>query len=153
MPLGTVVAPARLARHRRWLLVLAAVAAAGGALGWRALQPRPEPAPEPPVLCSIRPYEPPAPEPPEQPEPSPGPAAWTALERCLAEGVNFGSPNMAPVTVAQIRGWIAEGDPVWFEQDRWWLPLSGEGQRDMPSGLYISVPLDETAPCGGAIIN
>lgn len=155
---GTAVAPARLARQRRsWLVLLAVAAMAAGALGWRAMHP-PRPAAIPPPVDDLACVSAPEPGPPgpiAPPEPSkakPGPETWTALERCLADGVNFGSPNMARVTVAQVRGWIAEGDPVWLESGRWWLPLSGEGLRDMPSGLYISVPLDG-APCGGAIVN
>lgn len=153
---GSVVAPAHLARLARrrwmWLFLLGIVAAV---TVWDARRPpaRAVAPDDPPILCALPDGGPPAP--PEAPGPSPaqpGPDTWTALETCLARGVNFGRPGPAPVTVTQIRGWIAEGDPVWFEGGRWWLPMSGEGMRDMPSGLYVSVPVDGGA-CGGAIVN
>ena len=77
--------------------------------------------------------------------------AWDLLERCLRAHPE-GPPHRAAITPAEIRAWMAEGDPAWFDRDAWWFPLSGEGDRDMPSGYYIIVPLDGSA-CGGAIVN
>jgi hypothetical protein len=42
---------------------------------------------------------------------------------------------------------------VWLEDGVWWLPLSGEGDPQMPSGIYIGVPTDETSRCRGSIVN
>jgi hypothetical protein len=83
-------------------------------------------------------------------KPMPGAEIWPLLEQCLkARGRWWG----ADITVDQVRHWVlVERDPVWRENGAWWLPLSGEGDPQMPSGIYISVPVDGT-PCGGAIVN
>ena len=99
------------------------------------------------------------PPPPEEPEcvlraeparPVPGPDIYQLLDKCLRAHQPW---HDAHVTVDQIRTYVEiEHDPVWLEDGAWWMPMSGEGKAQAPSGLYISVPLDGS-PCGGAIIN
>jgi hypothetical protein len=86
----------------------------------------------------------------EQPKPMPADDVYARLAVCLRDEKVW--PNVH-VTVEQVRHWVeVEKDPTWREGESWWLPLSGEGEEHMPSGLYISVP-DIGATCGGAIVN
>ena len=87
-------------------------------------------------------------------KPLPGDDIWPLLERCMKDKARWWRVE---ITVEQVRHWVlVERDPVWYEgpprHGAWWLPLSGEGEAQMPSGLYVSVPVDG-APCGGAIVN
>ena len=147
---GLFAAPAHVwIRRRRLALVavaLAAAALAAGLFGRRGA--------EPPALTTVAhvctyPAEPTPPPPPPEPEPSA--ETWDLLERCLGAHPE-GPPHRAAITVAEIRGWIALPRAVWFYEGAWWFPLSDEGTEEMPSGLYLSVPVDGSA-CGGAIIN
>lgn len=131
---------------KRALLLL--VVGAGVAI---ALHPRPTPAPTPdPVeLTCIEteaPYEPAV-------TPLPGPDVYALLDACLRTGHHpWGDLH---VDVSQVRYWVeVEHDPAWFEPGNasWWLPLSGEGEAQSPSGPYISVPISG-ASCGGALVN
>jgi hypothetical protein len=80
---------------------------------------------------------------------------WPLLDKCLHEAP--AKSWVHSVTVEQVRKYVeVEHDPYWYDgppnHGAWWLPLTGEGQEGMPSGQYISVPIDG-APCGGAIVN
>lgn len=118
-----------------------------GAVLWRADERRRTPqVPGPTVVEHVCTYEP-APEPTRQELP------WDGLERCLREAP-FASATWQPPTVADVRRWVeVEHDPVWNENGTWWFPLSGEGDPQMPSGLYVGVPPDGTRPCPGSIVN
>jgi hypothetical protein len=84
--------------------------------------------------------------------PKPAPDIYAKLEKCLQELKPLWGTDIT-VTVDEIRYWVEiERDPMWLENGSWWLPLSGEGQPDFPSGIYISVPIHGGA-CGGAIVN
>jgi hypothetical protein len=141
---------------RRALMVVLLVAAAA-ALAWcrspfREARPKPpaassEPAPPEAPASSVSPLSFPRLR-PERPLPEPD--VWRLLDACLRSPTRWWT---ATVTVEDVRRYVeVEHDPVWLEANAWWLPLSGEGDPDYPSGLYISVPLDGSA-CGGAIVN
>lgn len=158
MTFGHVVASPRLAARRRLAILLPLVVGlVVAAVFWQAGERRrtpQEPPPDPSIgdgVCTFIP--PPEPRPENPPKPTAIPEVWTALERCLRENP-FGSNYREPPTVADVRRWVeVERDPVWLEDGIWWLPLSGEGNPQMPSGIYIGVPLDETARCRGSIVN
>jgi hypothetical protein len=151
MTFAHVVAPARASLRRRLAILLPlVVGAVVGAVLWRAgAHGRTPPPPPGPNVC-VYPAEPTIPPRPEPPAPSP---RWDGLERCLREDP-FASAARPPVTVADVRRWVeVEHDPVWLSEGYWWFPLSGEGDPQMPSGLYVAVPLEASAPCRGAIVN
>jgi hypothetical protein len=149
MTLGQVVAPAGLSRRRLALLVPAVVGLLVGIAFWRAERPRPRAAGSPPLYTCREPVA--TPSPPEPP-PSPRATMWPALERCLAEQADTGA-GRPRVTVADVRRWVeVEHDPMWLEGNVWWVPMSGEGEAQMPSGYYVGVPMDDS-PCRGAIMN
>ncbi len=153
MTLGQVVAPSCLPRRRLALLAPALVGLFVGIAFWRAEQPRSHGAgPERLAVCRERVATPaPEPLPPELP-PSPRATMWPALERCLAEQIDTGA-GRPRVTVADVRRWVeVERDPMWLEGNVWWVPMSGEGEPQMPSGYYVGVPMDDS-PCRGAIMN
>lgn len=82
--------------------------------------------------------------------PTPGDDVYARLAACLRDAKVWPTVH---VTVGQVRYWVeVEKDPAWRENGAWWLPLSGEGEEHMPSGVYISVP-DTGTTCGGAIVN
>lgn len=161
MTFGHVTAPVRLASRRRLAIFIPlGVGLVVGAALWFAGERTRTRTPPPPAVvveqpaCTFIPSpEPPPPPPPEPPKPVPGGDAWSALETCLRQDP-FASSSRPPVTVAHVRHWVeVEHDPVWFEKGQWWFPLSGEGDPQMPSGLYVAVPLEASAPCSGAIVN
>ena len=146
MTFGHVTAPhPRLAARRRLAFLLPLVIGlVVGAVLWRAGErPRtPHPAPPPPgpvvVETVVEPLPPPAPD-------------WAGLERCLREDEYARERG---ITVDDVRRWVeVEHDPVWLDRGLWWFPLSGEGDAQMPSGLYVGVPRSATTPCAGAIMN
>lgn len=156
MTLGNVSAPSWLASRRRlaMLVPLALGLVVGAVLWFAAARNR---TPQPPAVVEVEhscTYDiPPDPVPPPPPL-APPRDAWSQLERCLREGPFSMEKGLRIVTVADVRHWVeVEHDPVWFEGGKWWLPLSGEGDPQMPSGLYLAVPLEASAPCGGAIVN
>ena len=86
-------------------------------------------------------------------EPMPANDDYGKLAACLEKWNANRQVGMKAVTVDDVRYWVeVEHDPVWLEKSAWWFPLSGEGEMNYPSGLYISVPIDGGA-CGGAIVN
>lgn len=144
MSLGTPAVPAPSRIRRRWLVLVAVVAAAVAALAVEGGREDAAAPPPPPPVCVMEAEPAPAPPPAR---PVPGAEAWADLERCLAkQRVGPGYPPR--VTLAQVRGWVAEGDPVWLAEGDWWFPMSGEGEAQMPSGYYLAAP-----SCGGAIVN
>ncbi|MBZ0235700.1 MAG: hypothetical protein K8M05_25455 [Deltaproteobacteria bacterium] len=154
MTSGHVPLPVRAVTRRRLAILLPlAVGLVVGAILWRAGDRRcPAPPPGPTVIEHHYAYEP---APPPPPPPMPSADAWAGLERCLREDPHLASLR-PPITVADVRHWVeVEHDPTWVEGGVWWLPMSGEGERQMPSGYYVGVPpaATATAPCGGAIIN
>jgi len=154
MTFGHVSAPSFLASRRRLALLipLAVGLVVGAALWFAGERKRTQPPPTVVEVENTCVYELP-PEPPRPPKLVPPSDAWSQLERCLREDP-YASQARPPVTVADVRRWVeVEHDPVWFDTGRWWFPLSGEGDPQMPSGLYVSVPLEASAPCGGAIVN
>ncbi|HUQ01578.1 MAG TPA: hypothetical protein VM261_03745 [Kofleriaceae bacterium] len=157
MTFGTVSAPSHLVRRRHAAIFLPlAVGLVVGVVLWRAGEQRRtarSPGPGPADNVCVYPPEPVAQARVTLPDPPAPAAAWGGLERCLREDP-FASASRPPVTVADVRRWVeVEHDPVWFHENQWWFPLSGEGDPQMPSGLYVAVPLEASAPCGGAIIN
>lgn len=103
------------------------------------------------------PAQPPGPEPeplpPPPARPIPADSDYDGLARCLealrADETLGPSLREADVTVAKVRYWVeVEGDPAWQESAGWAFPLSDEGDSQMPSGLYVSVP-----SCGAMIVN
>jgi hypothetical protein len=148
MTFGHVTAPhPRLAARRRLAFLIPVVLGiAVGAVLWRAGERHGTPQsdalpPGPVVVDSVETVV-------EPPPPAPD---WQGLERCLREDAYARERG---TTVADVRRWVeVEHDPVWLDGGLWWFPLSGEGDRQMPSGLYVGVPLAETAPCAGAIMN
>jgi hypothetical protein len=151
MTFGHVTAPhPRLAARRRLALVLPVVLGiAVAAVLWRAGERHGTPHSPPPPTSPVVIEEPvPALEPAPPPPPAPD---WQGLERCLREDAYARERG---ITVAAVRRWVeVEHDPVWLDRGVWWFPLSGEGDAQMPSGLYVGVPLAATAPCAGAIMN
>lgn len=147
MTLGTVSAPSRLVRRRHtamWLPL--AVGLAVGVALWSAGERGGAARSSAPPALNVCAY-------PAEPAPPPAPRtdAWAGLERCLHQDAYA---LAAHVTVADVSRWVlVEGDRIWFHEDRWWFPLSGEGDPQVPSGAYVGVPLDVSAPCAGAIIN
>lgn len=149
---------ANLGPRPPWILVLFVLAVAAFTW-WRRPAP---PIPPAPIACieteRAVPLVDPEPAEPvrvptgwhvDPPKPTPGPDVWPRLEACLRT-TGWVQRN---VTVEDVRRYVeVEHDPVWLEGDSWWLPLSGEGEQNYPSGLYIAVSMHTTA-CGGAIVN
>jgi len=97
------------------------------------------------VVCAATPTE--------WAKPMPASDDYDRLAACLEKWNATRAVGWQAVTVADVRQWVEiEHDPVWLENGSWWFPMSGEGDEQSPSGLYISVPLAGTQ-CGGAIIN
>jgi hypothetical protein len=152
-------------RSRRRLVVLALLAAAALAALLTRRAPSAPPAPPPPgpdeLVCERT-------EP--LPPPPPPPAPYDLIDACLrflrtTDGPGAIGPYLRDeqVTIATIRRWIeVDGDPAWREDDShfgavFWFPLSGEGDAQMPSGLYGGVvlgdPLRFPGRCPLAIMN
>jgi hypothetical protein len=112
------------------------------------LSPRshtPPPAKDPEIVCRLPIAEP--------PKPTPSDDTYVDLAACLENWNANRQVGMRAVSVDDVRYWVeVEHDPVWLEGGSWWLPMSGEGEANYPSGLYISVPQHGTV-CGGAIVN
>jgi hypothetical protein len=152
MTFGHVTAPhPRLAARRRLaFLVPIVLGIVVAAVLWRAGERHSTP--QSPVTLSERTrVEGPEPVVETTVEPAPPAPDWQGLERCLRQDVYARERG---ITVADVRRWVeVEHDPVWLDRGLWWFPLSGEGDPQMPSGLYVGVPLADTAPCAGAIMN
>lgn len=137
------------APRARSLLWIAVAAGLLGAL-LTALVARPSPVHvtvvTQPSACAPAPSEV-APAPPAPP--TPGPEVYAALADCLR---NWPETH---VTVDDIRRFVeVEHDPTWREEPgTWWLPLSGEGQPDYPSGLYAAITPAGPSVCQYAIVN
>jgi hypothetical protein len=131
---------------KRALLLLVVGGSIAVAMHARHTSPPPPP-PEPVEPICVLEAEPAEPPPPNLP----GPDVYALLDSCLRNARHpWGDVR---VDVSQVRYWVeVEHDPAWFESGSWWLPLSGEGEADSPSGIYISVPLSG-ASCGGALVN
>jgi len=132
---------------KRLLLLLVAGGVAIAVHARRTPPPAP-PLVEPEITCvePMMPTEPPAPT-------LPGPDIYALLDACLRTGHHPWTDMH--VEVSLVRYWVeVEHDPAWFETSSasWWLPLSGEGEAQSPSGVYISVPVSGAA-CGGALVN
>lgn len=88
--------------------------------------------------------------------PTPGPDVWNLLAECLKQPAAERWPT--GVTVDDVRRVVlVEHDPAWFDpalgsRGGWYLPMSGEGEPDFPSGFYIGVPLDGSS-CTGMLAN
>jgi len=148
MTSGLFASPRRPGRRRALVvLIVAAGVAAAVHLHHRAPTPAPDAdvakpqqaAPEQ-LAVSLPAVAPPA---------RPDPIDWAGAARCRAQ------PDFARAhaTLDQVRHWV-EVDHLraWKEAGAWWLPLSGEGSPQFPSGFYMIVPPDG-GPCGAAIVN
>lgn len=132
-------------RSLLWIAVAAGIVGALlTALVARRSQSVPVAVPSQPIRCepAAEPSPPPAP-------PTPGPDVYAALAECLR---NWPETH---VTVDDVRRFVeVEHDPTWFEAPgTWWLPLSGEGEANYPSGIYATITPAGPSVCQYAIVN